>query len=59
MPENRCAHIGAVTTVKHAKRHECEECIKIGGTWVHLAEDSWCRWVALQPWAGRVRAVAV
>jgi len=33
--------------------------LRPGGTWVHLAEDSWCRWVALQPWAGRVRAVAV
>jgi UDP-N-acetylmuramoyl-tripeptide--D-alanyl-D-alanine ligase len=28
------------------------------GLWVHLADDPWCRWVALQPWA-RARAVAV
>ena len=33
--------------------------LKPGGTWVHLASDSWCRWVALQPWAARARAVAV
>jgi UDP-N-acetylmuramoyl-tripeptide--D-alanyl-D-alanine ligase len=33
--------------------------LKPGGTWVHLAADSWCRWVALQPWASRARAVAV
>jgi UDP-N-acetylmuramoyl-tripeptide--D-alanyl-D-alanine ligase len=26
--------------------------------WVHLADDPWCRWVALQPWA-RARAVPV
>lgn len=31
-----CAHLGAITTVKHAKRYECEECVKIGSTWVHL-----------------------
>ena len=37
MPSNApCAHIGAITTVKQAKRHECEECVKIGARWVHL-----------------------
>ena len=35
------------------------EGLRPGGTWVHLAEDAWCRWVALQPWAARARAVAV
>ena len=33
--------------------------LRPGGVWVHLAQDSWCRWVALQPWAARARAVAV
>ena len=33
--------------------------LRPGGLWVHLAQDSWCRWVALQPWASRARAVAV
>jgi UDP-N-acetylmuramoyl-tripeptide--D-alanyl-D-alanine ligase len=33
--------------------------LRPGGTWVHLAQDSWCRWVALQPWAARSRAVPV
>ena len=28
------------------------------GLWVHLADDAWCHWVALQPWA-RARAVPV
>ena len=37
MDENAaCAHIGRVTTVKHAKRRACEECLKIGASWVHL-----------------------
>ena len=31
-----CAHIRAVTAVKTPTRHECEECVKLGSTWVHL-----------------------
>ena len=37
-----CAHLGAITTVKHAKHHECEECVKIGSTWVHLRTCQEC-----------------
>jgi len=33
--------------------------LRPGGVWAHLAQDSWCRWVALQPWAARARAVPV
>jgi UDP-N-acetylmuramoyl-tripeptide--D-alanyl-D-alanine ligase len=33
--------------------------LRPGGSWVHLAADSWSRWVAVQPWAARARAVAV
>ena len=33
--------------------------LRPGGVWVHLAQDSWCRWVALQPWAARAKAVPV
>ena len=36
MPEQGCAHIRAVETIKHPKRRECEECVKIGSEWVHL-----------------------
>jgi UDP-N-acetylmuramoyl-tripeptide--D-alanyl-D-alanine ligase len=32
--------------------------LKPGGAWVHLADDAWCHWVAIQPWA-RARAVPV
>ena len=28
-----CDHIAAVAEIKTAKRHECEECVKIGGRW--------------------------
>ncbi len=41
-PDESCSHITAVTTVKKAKRHVCEECIKIGGTWVHLRTCQTC-----------------
>lgn len=36
MAEATCAHISAITTVKHAKRPACDECVKIGAQWVHL-----------------------
>ncbi len=36
MTTSACAHIAAVVTVKHPKRYECEECMKISGQWVHL-----------------------
>ena len=31
-----CSHIEAIEAVKHAKKHVCDECVKIGGHWVHL-----------------------
>ena len=31
-----CQHTDAVNDVKHPKRRECEECVKIGASWVHL-----------------------
>ena len=31
-----CADIRAVTTIKQARKRECEECVKIGARWVHL-----------------------
>ena len=36
MPDGACTHIRAVTTVKHPKRRVCEDCLKTGGSWVHL-----------------------
>jgi UDP-N-acetylmuramoyl-tripeptide--D-alanyl-D-alanine ligase len=38
---------------------ELVEGLRPGGTWVHLASDAWCRWIALQSWARHARAVAV
>ena len=36
MPDQTCTHIDAISTAKQPKRRECQECVKIGGTWVHL-----------------------
>jgi uncharacterized UBP type Zn finger protein len=36
MSEQGCSHIRAVATVKRPTRHQCDECVKIGGQWVHL-----------------------
>ena len=37
-----CSHIDAIKTVKHAKKRECEECVKIGSAWVHLRTCQTC-----------------
>ena len=42
MPEQGCTHIGAIADIKPAKRHECEECVTIGSTWVHLRTCQEC-----------------
>jgi hypothetical protein len=42
MNDAPCPHIGATTNVLHAKRHECEECIKTGSRWLHLRTCQQC-----------------
>jgi hypothetical protein len=42
MADQRCVHIQAVTTVKHARRYECDECVKSGDAWVHLRTCQEC-----------------
>ena len=37
-----CAHLSAVKRVRHGKRHECAECVKIGGEWLHLRTCQEC-----------------
>jgi hypothetical protein len=41
-PGAPCDHIGAVKTVKHAKRRVCDECVKSGSSWVHLRTCQTC-----------------
>jgi hypothetical protein len=40
--EAACAHLKAVHDVRHAKRRECEDCVKMGSTWVHLRTCQSC-----------------
>lgn len=42
MTSQTCAHITAIKTVRLAKRHECEECVKTGSPWVHLRTCQSC-----------------
>jgi hypothetical protein len=42
MPEAGCGHIDALTTIRHPKKHLCEECVKTGATWVHLRTCQSC-----------------
>jgi hypothetical protein len=37
-----CAHIQGIERVKRAKKRECEECVEIGSTWVHLRTCQSC-----------------
>jgi hypothetical protein len=42
MTEGACAHIGAITEIKQAASHVCEECVKINSPWVHLRTCQEC-----------------
>ena len=37
-----CSHLQSISSLKTAKVHECEECIKIGSLWVHLRTCQTC-----------------
>ena len=40
--DGRCAHITAVADVKPPTKRVCEECVKVGGRWVHLRTCQTC-----------------
>ena len=42
MADEVCSHLQGITTVKHAKRRECAECVKTGSGWVHLRTCQEC-----------------
>lgn len=42
MTDGNCTHLTAIKTVKQPKRRECEECVKIGSSWVHLRTCQAC-----------------
>ena len=42
MPAANCTHLWSIKDVKHAKKRECEDCVKIGSRWVHLRTCQEC-----------------
>jgi len=42
MSDASCVHLRAITSVRHPKRRECEECVKVGAGWVHLRTCQEC-----------------
>jgi hypothetical protein len=37
-----CLHIDGLPAIRRAKAHVCEDCIAIGGQWVHLRTCQTC-----------------
>ena len=37
-----CIHIEQLEDIKAPKKHVCDECVKIGATWVHLRTCQTC-----------------
>ncbi|WP_126243443.1 UBP-type zinc finger domain-containing protein [Chitinophaga rhizosphaerae] len=42
MADKPCQHILQLERLVHPKKHECEECVKTGGTWLHLRTCQTC-----------------
>lgn len=42
MSDVSCSHIASITSVKQAELKECDECVKIGASWVHLRTCQEC-----------------
>jgi hypothetical protein len=42
MPNESCPHIDALESIKPPRRLVCEECVKIGDSWVHLRTCQEC-----------------
>jgi hypothetical protein len=42
MPDETCTHIESISKVKLPEEHVCEECVKIGSSWVHLRTCQTC-----------------
>jgi hypothetical protein len=44
MSNGTCPHLDTINVkrIVHPKKHECAECVKIGGRWVHLRTCQEC-----------------
>lgn len=37
-----CGHLAEIASVKNPKARECEDCVRSGGSWVHLRTCQTC-----------------
>jgi hypothetical protein len=42
MSDGICPHLGELTSIKQPKERVCEDCMAIGGAWVHLRTCQTC-----------------
>jgi len=42
MTQEICSHLQALGEIKQAKERVCEDCVKVGGRWVHLRTCQTC-----------------
>jgi hypothetical protein len=42
MTTEPCSHIGAIESIKLPALPECEECVRMGSSWVHLRTCQQC-----------------
>ncbi|HET9448068.1 MAG TPA: UBP-type zinc finger domain-containing protein [Steroidobacteraceae bacterium] len=42
MSKSACEHLSAVQDVRKPQRYVCDECVKVGGRWVHLRTCQTC-----------------
>ncbi len=42
MTSKACVHLAAIHQIAQPTRRECEECVKLGGTWVNLRTCQTC-----------------
>ncbi|ADV51213.1 UBP-type zinc finger domain-containing protein [Cellulophaga sp. E16_2] len=42
MSEEVCSHIASISELKLAKKQVCQECVKLGDSWVHLRTCQEC-----------------
>lgn len=39
---SECSHLTAIQAITSAQRYECDECVKLGTSWVHLRTCQSC-----------------
>lgn len=42
MADSECVHLAGLTALKPPRIYQCDECVKIGATWVHLRTCQEC-----------------